>query len=62
MVLHKYTTSTLSAAIPKGNEPEIKNWSPETFLFNQTKDAQEKYHVGKPNQGREDGDDWELEE
>ena len=25
MVLHKYTTSTLSAAIPKGNEPEIKN-------------------------------------
>ena len=25
MVLRKYTTSTLSAAIPKGNEPEIKN-------------------------------------
>ena len=25
MVLHKHTTSTLSAAIPKGNAPETKN-------------------------------------
>ena len=25
MVLHKHTTSTLSAAIPKGNAPESKN-------------------------------------
>ena len=37
MVLHKYTTSTLSAAIPKGNEPEIKNWSPETFFSTKRK-------------------------
>ena len=62
MVQHKYTTSTLSAAIPKGSASETKNWGPETFLFHQTKDTEEKYHVGKPNQGREDGDDWELEE
>ena len=25
MVLHKHTTSTLSAAIPKGSAPESKN-------------------------------------
>ena len=60
MVLHKHTTSTLSAAIPKGNAPESKNWGPETFLFHQTKDTEEKYQVGKTKQGREDGDDWEL--
>ena len=62
MVLHKHTTSTLSAAIPKGNAPESKNWGPETFLFHQTKDTEEKYQVGKTKQGTEDGDDWELEE
>ena len=62
MVLHKHTTSTLSAAIPKGSAPETKNRGPETFLFHQTKDTEEKYQVGKTKQGREDGDDWELEE
>ena len=57
MVLHKHTTSTLSAAIPKGSAPETKNRGPETFLFHQTKDTEEKYQVGKTKQGREDGDD-----
>ena len=57
MMQHKRTTSTLSAAIPKGSAPETKNRGPETFLFHQTKDTEEKYQVGKTKQGREDGDD-----
>ena len=62
MVQHKLTISTLSAAVPKRSAPETKNWGPETFLFHQTKDTEEKYQVGKTNQGGEDGHDWELEE
>ena len=57
MMQHKRTTSTLSADIPKGSAPETKNRGPETFLFHQTKDTEEKYQVGKTKQGREDGDD-----
>ena len=49
-LLQKYTTSTLSAAIPKGSAPaNKKKMRSRKFLFYQTKDTEEKYQVGKTN-------------
>ena len=49
-LLQKYTTSTLSTAIPKGSAPaNKKKMRSRKFLFYQTKDTEEKYQVGKTN-------------
>ena len=50
MVQHKHTTSTLSAALPKGSAPANKKIEVQKRFYSTKRDTAEKHQVSKTNQ------------